>query len=102
MMDEQLQQLAERVEQLVTRLDEYRNENQRLQGENGELRQALEAAETQGADAEQLRGKISELEGQLQTKSEKETEMRDRLQGILSRITEIETQTQPVGESQGG
>lgn len=93
-MFEQIDQLEQRVETLINLLEQTREDQKRLEQENQDLREQIQQRDAVGSENEQLLTQVQQLEGEVENRAAKESQIRDRLQSILSRINTIENDLQ--------
>lgn len=107
MMD-QVEQLEQHVETLLrllesakTKIGELNRDNENMQQQIDHLGDELKQHQDQLGDAitlnEQLKSQIEQLEGNVESMTSKESQIRDRLRTILTKIDSIETELTSAG-----
>lgn len=91
-MFEQIEQLEGRVEALMTLLEEAGQRVDELQRENRRIQHELEVKADLEEQNVQYRKQIELLENTLEENGRKETQIRERLKGMLTRIDSLETE----------
>jgi chromosome segregation ATPase len=91
---DQVEQLEQHVDTLLKLLESAKAKIGELLAENGTLKKNLSEANTQN---EQLLAQVFELQGDIEERTGKETQIRDRLRLILSKIDSIETELTSAG-----
>jgi chromosome segregation ATPase len=97
-MIDKLNELEQRVTHLLEHLRQAQAEVSDLQGANEELKQQLGDREKLTDENRALREKVEALEAELGSFSEREGEIRGRVQTILERIASLESGLQDSGQ----
>jgi predicted RNase H-like nuclease (RuvC/YqgF family) len=98
-MFEQIEQLEGRVNALVGTLEEARRQIAALRQENRRLQGQLDEKTAMEQRNAQLQRQMDELQRDLEDKSQKESQIRERLKGILGRIESLEQEAGRGGEA---
>jgi uncharacterized coiled-coil protein SlyX len=97
-MFEQLEALVGRVEAMVRMLEEARRRIDDLTAENQRLHSQLDERNHAVEHNVALQQQIQELQQHLEEKTGKESQIRDRLKGLLDRIETIEQEAGNSGQ----
>ena len=96
MMD-QIEQLEQHVETLLKLLESAKTKIIELGRENEKLKTQLEQAGDLDASNQKLDAQVRQLQGEVEEKVTKESQIRERLRLILSKIDTIETELTSAG-----
>ncbi len=99
-MLEKIEQLEKCVESLISMLEESRRENQELHAKLDRMRTAVGSQTDLLEKNQDLEGAVGSLESEVAGMTDRETQIRDRLQGILARIDSL--QLELTGQAQSG
>jgi seryl-tRNA synthetase len=99
-MLEKIDQLERRVETLITLLEELQRENEQLHTKLEQVRMTMESQTELVERNQDLADQVGHLATEVEGMNGKESQMRDRLQGILARIDSL--QLELTGQAQSG
>lgn len=96
MMD-QVEQLEQHVETLLKLLESAKVKITEVVRENDALKEKLEGCNHVDAENQELQAQVKHLESEVSGMTNKESQIRERLQAILSKIDTIENELTSAG-----
>jgi DNA repair exonuclease SbcCD ATPase subunit len=98
-MIDQVELLEQHVETLLTLLESSKLKVVELKRENEGLQQQIDQMSEVALHNEQLQGQVQQLEAEMEGMASKETQIRERLRTILSKIDSIENELTSAGSA---
>ncbi len=99
-MIDRIELLEEKIAALLHRVGDAKGRMGELQRQNQELAGLLEQKGQTDSDNNRLQDRIRELEGELNSRDDKENVVKDRLKAILNRIDTLESEILELDSTQ--